>query len=290
MNTVWLKPCRAVVLVALGLVAAAPLRAQEVRPLWEAGAGLGAATVPAYKGSSVYRSYAMPLPYFIYRGEQFKADREGLRAGFWRHGPLSANLSLSGSLPVRSDGTLRQGMDNIAPNVELGGELKATLFECQSRCDDLRWTLHLPLRRAVAVERSGLHGVGWTWSPTLRHSQRLRVGGESLQWGSSLAVNFADRAYNGHYYDVQNKDVQPNRPAFASAGGYAGSTWLTGLSQRRGNWIFSGFVGVSSLSGAVFAASPLMERRSNGYAGLAVIYLLDKSAQTVRLQETETVQ
>ena len=58
--------------------------AAEKLPLWEAGVGVGAVAVPAYKGSATYRTFAAPLPYFVYRGEIFRANRDGLRANLWQ--------------------------------------------------------------------------------------------------------------------------------------------------------------------------------------------------------------
>ncbi len=55
----------------------------ELKPLWEAGLGIGAVTFPDYRGSDRTQTYMLPVPYFVYRGEFLKADRNGLRGLFF---------------------------------------------------------------------------------------------------------------------------------------------------------------------------------------------------------------
>jgi outer membrane protein len=43
-----------------------------------------AAQLPHYRASDEYTTYAFPLPYFVYRGEKIKANRDGIRGIFWR--------------------------------------------------------------------------------------------------------------------------------------------------------------------------------------------------------------
>ena len=62
--------------------ACAPGRAAAVaeeEPLWEAGLGVGALSFPDYRGSDERQLYPVPVPYFVYRGDFFKADRDGVR-------------------------------------------------------------------------------------------------------------------------------------------------------------------------------------------------------------------
>ena len=60
----------------------------EVRPLWEAGVGVIAGAIADYPGSDHYRVRGLPIPYFIYRGDFFRADQSGtrLRAGSGKSG------------------------------------------------------------------------------------------------------------------------------------------------------------------------------------------------------------
>ena len=55
--------------------AAAPVRAAQDLPLWEAGVGVATVSFPAYRGSDQRQAFVLPTPYFVYRGEFLKADR-----------------------------------------------------------------------------------------------------------------------------------------------------------------------------------------------------------------------
>jgi outer membrane scaffolding protein for murein synthesis (MipA/OmpV family) len=54
--------------------------ATEEKPLWEASIGVATVSFPAYRGSDQRHNFLLPTPYFVYRGEFLKADREGVRA------------------------------------------------------------------------------------------------------------------------------------------------------------------------------------------------------------------
>ena len=58
---------------------ATPAAADEL-PLWEVGGGAGVLSLPHYRGSDKSRTWLLPIPYIVYRGQIFKADREGARA------------------------------------------------------------------------------------------------------------------------------------------------------------------------------------------------------------------
>jgi len=58
-------------LFALFMIASIPSHAAD-EPLWEAGLGIATVYLPDYRGSNHSRGYALPMPYFIYRGDFFK--------------------------------------------------------------------------------------------------------------------------------------------------------------------------------------------------------------------------
>src|SRR5690606_40394337 len=63
--------------ISFGVLLSAPAFALDEYPLWEAGLGVGALTLPDYRGSDERTNYVFPLPYFIYRGDFLRVDREG---------------------------------------------------------------------------------------------------------------------------------------------------------------------------------------------------------------------
>jgi outer membrane scaffolding protein for murein synthesis (MipA/OmpV family) len=63
-------------LAGLCLAFAAQTLAAAERPLWEAGIGITALQFPDYRGSDENGTYPVPFPYFVYRGEFVRADRD----------------------------------------------------------------------------------------------------------------------------------------------------------------------------------------------------------------------
>ena len=105
----------------------------------------------------------------------------------------------------------------------------------------------------------------------------------SYGWKLGLAVGpiFQSRKRNAYFYDVSSDYVRTDRPAYRSAGGYAGSQFIAVLSRRFDRYWVGGFVRADTLRGATFDDSPLVRRRSAFAAGLGVTYVFGKSTQTV---------
>ncbi|MEO8188307.1 MAG: MipA/OmpV family protein, partial [Burkholderiaceae bacterium] len=128
-----------VVLCAL-LAGASPasIAQEQDLPLWEVGGGATFLRVPDYRGSEDVRNYVLPIPWFVYRGEIFRADRDGARARLFDSERIKVNLSVSGSVPVDSDrNRAREGMEDLSPLFELGPVVNVHLW----RTDDRRAAL-----------------------------------------------------------------------------------------------------------------------------------------------------
>src|SRR5688500_17303926 len=75
--------------------------AAEELPLWEVGAGAALLNFPDYRGSDERRTYLLPVPYVIYRGETLKVDRQRVRGLLFSGPAAELDVSVSGSVPVR---------------------------------------------------------------------------------------------------------------------------------------------------------------------------------------------
>src|SRR5258706_5520103 len=151
----------ATALLAMACTARADTVSGEIRPkegeagdpLWEGGIGVAGLRFPHYRGSDQAKTYAFPAPYFVYRGEIFKADREGARATFLRNDRVDLNLSVGASFPVKSsDDRAREGMPDLKPSVELGPSFDITLWRDVGRT--MKLDLRMPLRGAMTIESS----------------------------------------------------------------------------------------------------------------------------------------
>ncbi len=95
-------------------------RAAEEKPLWEIGAGVSALTLPAYRGSDKTNNFILPIPFFTYHGDFFKADRHGIRGSFLDTERVDLTVSLALSPPMGSDDIpVRDG--NARPQGDLRG-------------------------------------------------------------------------------------------------------------------------------------------------------------------------
>jgi outer membrane scaffolding protein for murein synthesis (MipA/OmpV family) len=245
-------------------------------PLWEIGLGAAVLKLPDYRGSDESRTYLLPLPYLVYRGDWLRADRDGARALLVKAERVKVDLSVAASVPTRSrDNAARAGMPNLPGALEVGPNVNLELFE--STRGGARLDLRLPLRAAISVERSP-DVIGTTFSPNLNLDLR-RLGGWNV--GVLGGPLFADRRYHERYYGVDAAYATPQRPAYRARGGYAGWRALTALSRRVGSLWIGAFVRYDSLRGAVFAASPLVRREHEVTAGIGVSWVFATSGQLV---------
>jgi MipA family protein len=270
------------VLCVLLTGASSPLAAQtEELPLWELGGGATVLRLPDYRGSEDVRNYVFPIPWFVYRGEIFRADRDGVRARLFDSERVKLHVSLGGSVPVDSDrNQARQGMEDLRPLLELGPVVNVHLW----RTDDRRAVLdlRLPTRAAFAL-RHGVDYVGYVFAPQLNLDLRWPSATAPDRWNLGLLVEvpFSDRQLNGYFYDVPAADATATRPEYRASSGYGGWQALAALSHRKDRWWFGAFIKYDNVSGAVFADSPLVTQRRQVSGGIAVSYVFARSSTLV---------
>lgn len=274
------RPALAAMALVASLCAPAAHAADErstERPLWELGLGAGVLRLPHYRGADQSHTWLLPVPYIVYRGEIFKADRDGARAMLVDADRFKVDLSASASAPTRSrDNQAREGMPDLKPTIEVGPNLNWTL----GRGRDWKLDLRLPVRAAITVG-SEPRLAGWISTPNLNLD--LRQG----SWNIGLLGGpvFGDRRLHRYFYEVAPAYASAQRPAYTARGGYGGSTLLAAVSQRQGLRWLGGFVKFDQLSGATFADSPLVRQRSQWSVGVAVSWVLASSSQRVSVNE-----
>ena len=254
-----------------------PTNSAVQRPLWELGLGVAALRLPDYRGADQSRTYALPLPYVVYRGTWLKADREGARALLLDTERVKVDVSVAASTPTRSsENTARDGMPNLPGTAEIGPNLNLTL--AGTRDGPYRIDLRLPLRAAVSIERSP-RLVGTTFSPHLNLDLANLYGGWNL--GLQAGPLFADRRYHAHFYSVDAAYATADRPAYAAHGGFGGWNALAATSRRFGPMWVGAFLRYDNLRGAAFEPSPLVRRASALTMGFGVSWVLAQSSELV---------
>lgn len=270
-----MKP--ALCLALTGLVLGGTALADE-RPLWELGIGAAGLRLPHYRGSDQSHNWLLPVPYVVYRGEIFKADRDGARAVLFESERVHFDLSVGAGAPTRSrDSNAREGMSDLAPTVELGPNLNLGL----ARGAGWKLDFRAPLRAAITVE-SNPRGIGWTATPNL-NLDLTRWQGWNL--GLQAGAVFGSRRYNGYYYDVAPAEATAQRAAYRAGSGFGGTQLTAALSRRFENQWVGMFVRYDSLQGATFADSPLVRQRSNFSVGIALSWVLARSQRSVAVDE-----
>ncbi len=270
-------------LVASGAaMLATPARAEE-KPLWEAGAGVGALLLPDYRGSDESRAYLLPFPYLIYRGQFLKADREGVRAEFLDSDRVKLQVAVNASQPIRSsNNSARSGMPDLKGSFEVGPSLSINLAKSADRKQ--RLDFRVPVSTGVTLG-GGFQGIGWQASPRLNLD--LEDAGGLVGWNLGVAIGpiFQNRKRNAYFYDVPDQYARAGRPAYRSSGGYAGVQLIAALSRRFDRIWVGGFLRADTLKGASFENSPLVRRKSYVAAGIGVAYVFGKSERMVDATE-----
>ncbi len=276
-NVLKSKLCPAAVL--LGVLCGAQSAMAEELPLWEAGAGVAGLSFPAYRGSDQSRQFLMPVPYFVYRGEFLKADRDGVRGQIFKTEHLDMTVSAALSPPAFSDDVdARAGMEDLEATFEVGPQLNVGLWKSDDHQRRLR--LLLPLRKAYTLERSP-QDLGWVFHPKLNFDIRDAPGLQGWNLGFQAGPLFGDRRQHGHFYSVSASEATAGRPAYSAPGGFAGMQYLMAVSKRFPRYWIGGFVRYDNLRGAAFENSPLVRDKNYWAAGFAVSWVLGQSAQKV---------
>ncbi|MDQ2778935.1 MAG: MipA/OmpV family protein [Pseudomonadota bacterium] len=259
-----------VALLATGAASSGPALADQ--PLWELGLGVAGLRLPHYRGSDQSRTWLLPVPYAVYRGEIFKADREGARAVLLTSDRVDFDLSFSASAPTSNDDRARRGMPGLKPTLEFGPNLNLSL----ARARDWELQLRVPVRTVVTLQ-SRPRSVGFQAAPHLNLDWRVQDWNFGLQGGPL----WGDRRRHAFFYDVAPIYATAERPAYTAHGGFAGWNSVASVSRRfAGTWAGM-YLRADSLKGAVFEDSPLVKSRFNWSAGLALSWVLKTSEARV---------
>ena len=265
-------------LLPTGVLCATETGAGE-EPLWEIGLGIGVVNFPAWRGADTSSTFTAPLPYVAWRGERWRADRDGARGLLVDRPRLEVDISFDGAVPVDSDDNdAREDMDDLDPILEGGPSINWLLHESEHGL----WRLRLPVRAAISISSDSLNDRGWTANPMLNY--RSRRSRDQWTFGASLGPRFATRRYHAYYYDVSEVDETAERPSFSASGGYSGSTLMLSASHRIERVWAGVFMRYDYLDGAAFEDSPLVQTRHAVLVGLGFSVVLWQSDRTVPIR------
>jgi len=264
-----------VVLILIpGILGAEP----EPEPLWEAGIFTGAVRLPHYPGSDEYRTYAVPAPVLIYRGEFFQADRDGVRGVFVKTDHFETNVSLHGNPPASKRNNAREGMPRLHGVVEIGPSLK--WFPCGVHDPDPLY-LMLAWRAGFSINLEGNltpRYRGHTSGLHLVYRNQTLLSRHDVRFGLNLGLGLADRRFNHYFYGVDEIYSREDRPAYTARNGYSGLELSAYVNRSFGpDFSLMAYGRWDNLDGAVFADSSLVKTRNNYTFGCAIVWWFLKS-------------
>ena len=252
----------------------------EEKPLWEFGIGGGFLMMPDYRGSDKTRAYFLPFPYAVYRGGIFRLEDKRISGRIFKTDRVLLDASGYGAVPVKSDdNSARTGMPDLDPTFEFGPALRIKVLE--SKANRYRLSVALPLRAVFSTDFRSVRYEGFIFSPRLNFEKGDLIPKTGLYLGVSAGPLFADRGYHKYFYDVEPAYAVVTRPAYATGGGYSGSTLTFGLGKNYKQFMFHTFVSTDFLHGAVFEDSPLVKTKTSWMGGFSVTWMFLKSEKTV---------
>ncbi|MDE2441502.1 MAG: MipA/OmpV family protein [Betaproteobacteria bacterium] len=255
----------------------------EEQPLWEFGAGVAAFSFPSYRGSDQTSNFLMPVPYFTYHGDFFKADRQGIRGSFFDSDRIDLTVSAALSPPASSDDiTARSGMPDLKASFEIGPQVDLTLWRSENRARFVK--LLLPLRAAFTVEGSP-KDIGWVFHPKLNMDVTDIPGMAGWNLGLLAGPLFGDKRQHAYYYSVAPQYATAARPMYEAGAGYAGMQYLAALSKRFPTYWVGTFIRYDNLSGATFENSPLVRQKDYIAGGIAITWILGESSTRVKVDD-----
>lgn len=251
-------------------------------PEWEAGLGLAEVYFPDYRGSAQYRSYTLPFPFMVYRGEKLTLDRRGLRGILFETKRVYLDISLAASVPVNSsDNDKRRGMPDLDTAFQIGPSLQVNLVGNERTSKYIN--LAVPVRKVISTDFNRFEGEGYLAHPHLNFNYAGFHPQGYWNAGLSLGALYADKQYHDYYFTVKDAFATPDRPAYASRSGYSGNRLTLTLTGRYTDYWMGTFLIYDHIANATFADSPLIERSYSFVTGLSFVWVFGQSEKHVQI-------
>ncbi len=237
--------------------------------VFELGMGLGALSVPHYRGSDQREQFVVPFPYIKYSSERLKIDREGGRYYLYDFGNSKLDVSMDFAFPVDSDKNIaRESMPDLKAVVEVGPRLM--FYPYTSLDKRFRIRIALPVRLAIATNIVESNTIGATFSPYIQFRFFNYV-----ETAVTAGPYWATEAYHDNFYQVDTQYVTTARPFYDAKSGYGGSRISLTSSKRFKKYWVGIFARYDFLNGAVYEDSPLVKQKTAFLIGFGISYVFD---------------
>lgn len=205
----------------------------NARPLWEAGVGGFAGSLPDYPAAGQNTFHALALPYLVYRGEFLRVGGEENRGAvsgrFINNDRFELDISLSAAFPVdSSNNSARRNMPDLDFLFGIGPQL---IFKLVNEPDSRKLDINLQLRSVYSTDFSSINHRGYVFNPKLNYTQE-HLTDLDLKLFTSMGPIFATEKLMDYFYKVDNEYVTPSRRAYDADAGYLGTNLTLGVSKR----------------------------------------------------------
>ncbi len=250
--------------------------ANQKLPLWEAGLFGFGLNQPAYPGAEDHTKRALVLPFFVYRGRYFRADRGSVGVRALKTPRVELDVGFSGSLGSHSsDIAVRSGMPDLGTLIEFGPRMKVNLGDTdQTRPHSI---LQFPLRDVIDVSH-GFRSRGIAFEPQWVAETTLPEG---RFFSATLGALFGDQSLNDMLYGVAPEYVTATRSGYTAKAGLIALRAGLRVSHKLSSAarIFY-LLRVESLRGAVNRESPLFRRDVGWSVGVGFAWTLFRSERS----------
>lgn len=192
------------------------LSAESSATYWEYGIGAGVVHFEHYPGAEQYSTLALPVPTFQYNGPILHAnDRDGVQAQFFKSEKVILDISGLGFPPLNSkDNKARKEMEDLGVIAAFGPQL-IYLFN-----QNIEYNFSVFQGVSLGFDRQVTTGTIYQSrfifafeDPWLNFSQKKTL--TRFFWTS----RWADRKFQKVFYEVEPKDVTPERDQYSAEGG-----------------------------------------------------------------------
>jgi len=230
------------------------------------GIGVASINIPEYIGSSNSKVLVVPFPYIDYKSKTLNIKKNRLFNNLFLSNLMKIELSLSGTIPVKSDiSSLRYNMEDLDPTLEIGPNFIFNLLEQ----NNYLLTFELPLRSIFSVNSKKIDYIGLNLTPKVVFEYEYNY----LTIFLSTGPTFSNKKYNNYFYEVKSYDSTLIRPMYNSSGGYSGWKSSIGISITKNEFYYGAYVRYYNLSNAKFENSPLVDTKKAIFAGLSCAYI-----------------
>ena len=253
----------------------------SAKPLFEIGVGAFVLDLPYYPGSENNKRVIAPIPIFIYRGDFFRANRDGSMQGrFFNSDKLELNISLNGTFPSNGDdNSARSGMPELDGLIEIGPSIKYYISHNSKKSI----YLSIPLRYAITSDFRELTSRGVTLG-TYISAKFKDIFSVSDYISISAGLRYANKQLMDYYYTVDQDYSTATRPTYYAKGGLFKYGISSGFNYNftKDFWLY-GATGYSMYYGTANEDGPLLRRKSTLTFLVSLYWNIYKSKQSTKI-------